>query len=466
MNVGLRIRNNSITPYKLEQLFITMMQWQASPDPSFQLGRGVFRTLATLRPTGDDFNVVLAPGESTQVIQVGAQDLNPSIVKQFLARPSAIFYEPAGLELSNEDEINFDFLTAQTFARTATLNIDYDNGTLERYLVATNVNRDANGELAGITLGTILKEIVGITPADDPGPGVYTTDLVDGVQVLTSIRGVENHREVEKNQIPNDGDPVHGVPRDPMRVWAVYIQETEHADGSSDFEDTIVKHGDVVRLIYTADMDGDGLLAPEEDIYGSSDAMVDTDLDGLTDFQEVKVGWTVSITDIRPGRDPIEYRVYSSPIASDQDGDGLSDLDERGKYCVCDDVCEALDCECDGPFQQKCVTCYDCCNLTEEETCEEAGGGWVEGGTDPRNPDTDDDTLIDSLDPHPLTPAKKLYVDASVTAGGDGTSWNNAYKDLNDALREAVDDTPDDDLDDISQIWIAAGAYYYSATWS
>ncbi len=47
-------------------------------------------------------------------------------------------------------------------------------------------------------------------------------------------------------------------------------------------------------------------------------------------------------------------------------------------------------------------------------------------------------------------PAVKLYVNASAAAGGDGTSWSNAFNDLQDALAAAVSG---------DEIWVAEGTY-------
>ncbi|MHC5010568.1 MAG: hypothetical protein ACYTG6_06390, partial [Planctomycetota bacterium] len=140
---GARIENSGLIAYTLRDLFITMMQWEQSPGPNAgtanQIGNGAFRTLATLQPVVDQ--ITLGPGDESPVIEFQAVDVNPSIIKQFLQRPRAVFYAPAGFELENADGINYEFLLEQTLGRTATVTIDYGDGLLETYQVATNVQR-------------------------------------------------------------------------------------------------------------------------------------------------------------------------------------------------------------------------------------------------------------------------------------------------------------------------------------
>lgn len=402
IRAAVRIQNSGAFTYQVGGLFLTAMHWQSSPNPAASFGDGAFRTVGTLRPSDPGFFAVLGPGESTPQIEMTAENVNPAVIKELLARPSAIFYSPASFELSDPNGLNLDFVTEQVFARTATILIDYGGGVEEQYEVATNVDRDASGKLAGLRLGTALAEVLGIP---------FETQVVDGVRVLTGVRNIHN-------VLPNDlGDVRNGVLRSPLKMWSVYFQQQNFPQIDTDFEELLLKKGDVIRIIYTRDDDGDGLFSREELALGTSDADPDADGDGLTDFEETKVGWTVSIDYEQDALPDVEYQVFSSPTQDDQDADGLTDGDER-----------AL-------------------------------------GTDPGNPDTDDDTLTDGIDPYPLIPARRLYVNISAAGGdGSGSTWENASADLQGTLNaaKANNDVNNPDYDPkrvVSEIWVAEGTY-------
>ncbi|MCZ6735273.1 MAG: right-handed parallel beta-helix repeat-containing protein, partial [Planctomycetota bacterium] len=79
--------------------------------------------------------------------------------------------------------------------------------------------------------------------------------------------------------------------------------------------------------------------------------------------------------------------------------------------------------------------------------CNGNGVGDAEDIADRTSPDEDANGIPDECD-------VALYVDSSALAGGDGTSWANAYVDLQDALDRAG--AP---CSGISQVWVAAGTY-------
>lgn len=130
-----------------------------------------------------------------------------------------------------------------------------------------------------------------------------------------------------------------------------------------------------------ADLDGDGLSALEESDAGTDPNNPDTDGDGLSDGEEVKITSTRPLNtdsddDGLSDSEEIDAR-GTDPNNPDTDGDGLTDGQEVGETLT-----DPLNPDIDGD------------GLTD---IQEIG----ETLTDPRNPDTDGDGLTDGLDPDP-----------------------------------------------------------------
>ena len=432
VKVGLRITNAGVAAFEIRNFFVTMMCVQASPTPGTSPGTAL-RTLATLRPDLASVTVgVLSPGETSTVIPLTADDVDPSIIKLFLSRPQSLVYAPAGFQLLDATGVDFKFRTEQSFGRTATVSIDFGDGRVEQYQVATNVERDRapgrEGEPTGIALGDVFTQVLKVP---------FETSTGAGGRRLRSVRGVA----AGSTQVFN---PAFPGAASSSKVWAVYVGRDEPRDGdpadAPDVDQIRIRHGDVVRIVLTEDRDGDGVYAAEEALYGSSDSDAtfgvlsrvvgwDTDLDGLGDYVEIKRGWTVSV---HHGAGPtVEYHVVSSPTLTDADGDGVSDADERD------------------------------------------GRGNPANATDPNNADTDGDGLDDRVDDFPTYTAVILYVRPLAVVDGvlevrqtrDGATWATAFTSLSVALIQAAERNVDANVDDadvtprVSQIWVAAGRY-------
>ena len=437
VRVGATLTNTGPVAVGLDDVLITMLQWQQSPStdptrdangaPTDNLGAGLFRTMATLRPKG--LSLTLSPGEQSEVIELAAEDLNPDVIKGFLSRPNSIVYAPANIELANADGVNFKFLTEKTYGRTASIAIDYGDGRVDNYQVATNVRRTPDGDLAGVTLGHILENIIGVDfemvedmrslPGSAPG-------------VLTPVRALQRIGDKVNDYGTSVVSLDLGVPGSPRSIWVVYPTTEAQADPALNFDDIIVNFGDEIRLVYTVDRDGDGLYAAEEALYGTSDSPFDernnrtgapgpdgiidgwdSDGDGLYDYFETKIGWVVTIDTPDPTDENPTYRVFSDPTQSDADQDGIPDR------------IEGLDL-----------------------------------GTDPNNPDTDDDGLPELDDLLRTRPAGRYYVRADAPIGGDGRSWATAFNSLWLAMNYAVVENDDaNSFNDVSEIWVATGDY-------
>jgi hypothetical protein len=103
----------------------------------------------------------------------------------------------------------------------------------------------------------------------------------------------------------------------------------------TNFDDMPLHAGDTISLAYVQDRDGDGLIAQQEFLFGSSDDAPNSDdcatatacaagtFDALSDFDEALLGWEVEV-----GGKP-RYRVFSDPARPDSDADRLGDDQEK-----------------------------------------------------------------------------------------------------------------------------------------
>src|SRR5262249_14709142 len=114
--------------------------------------------------------------------QVVANDVNAALIKEFLAQPSTLHFSTSLAEFKDAQGINFDFLTQNTFARTAELVFDSGDGRVERYRVATNVARGPGGSYLGLRMGDALRDVLHI-----PYETMESTET-PGEFVLKSVR--------------------------------------------------------------------------------------------------------------------------------------------------------------------------------------------------------------------------------------------------------------------------------------
>ncbi|NLB69118.1 MAG: OmpA family protein [Lentisphaerae bacterium] len=167
------------------------------------------------------------------------------------------------------------------------------------------------------------------------------------------------------------------------------------------------------ELDVAIDSDGDGLTDYEElYIYGTDPNNPDTDGDGLTDYEEVKIYGTDPLNPDTDGdglTDGEEVKKYKTdPLNPDTDGDGLTDGEEVKIYKT-----DPLnpDTDGDGLTDGEEVKIYK----TDPLNPDTDGDGLSDGEevkiykTDPLNPDTDFDMISDGAEVHiyktdPLNP--------------------------------------------------------------
>jgi len=411
ISLGLVLTNTGVSTYTLDSMGLTILQWQSAGSTT----DGDFKTVGTLTP--DLSSVTLGPEASTSVIRVAAENVNPALIKEFLANPTTLHYKNTSFELLAENGINFDFLTEKTFARTAIIELDFGNDEVERHRVASNVQRDVDSVYSGVRMQTVMRDILQIPYTTEENPDV------PGQYILHSVREFNTEPASTGSQ--------------PLATWIVSVK-SKRADVLPDnvsFDDITVYAEDRVLLAYAQDRDQDGLFDYEEALYGSSDETLHSDGtvatggDGLDDKFETQTGWevgdiTLSDLSVVPG-----YHVFSDPTTADADGDGLSDEQELAAM------------------------------------------------TDPNNPDTDGDGLNDGFEVAnddnaenlALIVAPRLYVSQStgtvgncapLPCGSTGASWSEPFAELRDALADAAARQQTlAKADDVREIWVAEGIY-------
>lgn len=267
---------------------------------------------------------------------------SPTAIENLLTSREGLFFRVAKYRMvdatNGKDYVVQDSLVKR---HTGMLVIDYGakGKRIETYRIATNVRRDPDSNKPlGITLGEILGPKI-LDLGFETQPSSET-----GYEVLTGLElssGSDDWARIGSTE--NEG------------FWVV-ISDSGVDQNSLNFADLVLNQSEQMSLIFVRDQDGDGLYYREELLLGTSDELVDTDGDGLSDFEETREGWTVPFYE--------EGNVqFSDPRLVDTDDDTLTDFEERDL------------------------------------------------GTDPQNPDTDNDGYDDASDSAPLEPETHTIVD-------------------------------------------------------
>lgn len=333
-----------------------------------------------------------------------ADQVFPALVEQLMRDPTGLVFKISNYDLEDEFGRNFAYTSQEINDRTATVVIDYGGVSssgdgrgvdTERLKVATSAGRptfdlnqdgviddddrilfDADGRQVGITLAEALQSIVGLVHYDEDEDETstanlsviqreasYSTRVIDGVETLWRMRGVAQDSN-------------------PLRSWVVLTTDGILAADQSIIE-RILHTEQGITLAFVQDLDDDGLPASYEYVLGCSDTAVDNDGDGLTDAEEVYLGWTVQVVDRRA------YQGYSSCAREDSDLDGLTDDEERSLGTDA----KLRDTDGDG------ISDFDEFNgFCIELRFDPPGAAPTCVTTDPLDPDTDGDSIPDGAE--------------------------------------------------------------------
>ncbi|MBL4635659.1 MAG: hypothetical protein JKY56_17495, partial [Kofleriaceae bacterium] len=315
----INIANQGEIPFTLTNIEISLLRQNRANG-------NAFTPVATLRPTGGEaLSLNLGPfdGERGPIIFENT-DIFPNIVEELIREPQGLIFKVANFDVLDAQGNNFAFSSATVASRTVGISVDYGDGNVESFRVATHNSFGTDGLPTGITMERAL-ELAGLTLAlndqalADPttlDPAITNTFgtlreglLANGPQRLVRVRGVQNDLE--------------GGDNPEKRFWTIQTNNV-NVDPEADFPSIQLRAGDEYLLLFTRDLDEDGLHELEENFYGSSDNNPDSDGDGISDFDEVRVGWSVRAAS------GVTRQVFSSPARRDSDGDGLDDNIELG----------------------------------------------------------------------------------------------------------------------------------------
>ncbi|MEO1481342.1 MAG: FG-GAP-like repeat-containing protein [Myxococcota bacterium] len=291
ITMGFKIFNPSEITYTLRDITLTVLQRRGSD--------GSFVTLGTTRPLEGETTLNPRVEQGTGPLTV-TLDVPARRAMELIANPAGLFFEVGTYDLVDEQGRNFAFISQTTLSQTALVIVDFGpEREAKRYHVATNVDRDAAGRPLGVTMARAL-EILDLPYTTETG---YGPDGEAGAKTLASLQGI---RYDESSR----------------QVWYAFGSADGFANRAVDFDDVVLRAGDAVQLVLVRDSDGDSVIDREELLLRSDPNRTDSDRDGLSDFDEAKLGWMVRTVDG-------DRRVYSDPVSADRDQDGLDDDDER-----------------------------------------------------------------------------------------------------------------------------------------
>jgi len=180
-----------------------------------------------------------------------------------LGDPSGLFFSVNDFDIRDEDGRNFAFIEQTTLSRTGMLEIDFGDGRVERYLIATNVERDAANNPTGVNLRWAMEEILGIP--------VGTEVNTQGVSALAWV----------------DDEAAYKYDASRFKFWYILGNSDTLSTPGFDFEDLVLQQGDFISLSLLQDLDDDGVFDVEEDYYGTDPLSSDTDRDMVEDRAEI-----------------------------------------------------------------------------------------------------------------------------------------------------------------------------------
>lgn len=161
LDVVVSLSNYSDIPFTMNNLEVTALM----QDP---YNRQRFTPVATLLPASQlssgKFEVFLGPFiQQRGPFIFKSTEIFPSLVEDLMKNPRGLIFQVANYDVEDEQGRNFAYISQDVNDRTAGLIIDYGNGEVDRYRIATHNAFDENGRPTGITMAYALQDILSLT---------------------------------------------------------------------------------------------------------------------------------------------------------------------------------------------------------------------------------------------------------------------------------------------------------------
>jgi hypothetical protein len=298
IRVPVRLRNNGDIAYTIKT--IALSAYVVNP-----YNRDLVNMVGNLE-LGGFGEVTIQPGQSIGPFDCSNMSLPLDVVRKFARKTGAVVTAVSGYSISmtGPDGTSHDFTGTGTAvsALCTEITIDFGPGVhagvnSEKFLVSARTKYNENyTSLDNLYEPTTLAEALDMLYIE------YSEDTTELYRGLDSLKGVAN----------NDAARAY---------WYVTVQEKGSDEvaiysvkmASFDLRDIEIHAGQKIGFIYSTDSDRDGLPLRIEELVGSSDASMDSDGDGIRDYDEVK-GFL---------RDGVLYT--TNPGLADTDNDGLDD---------------------------------------------------------------------------------------------------------------------------------------------
>lgn len=328
VSADVRFINTGPLSMSLDDILVRMRM----PDP---VNPGEFITIGTLDPQGLSGPIELGTLTTMREVPFSKplDGRGPEFVEALMRNPRSVIFDVSNFRLKSppSDPNSYVEKEASIVANTGQVTVDFAGDgarPVQRFFASSNLGRqesvrDRNGD--GNVDGMDAERVIfrppngeflypRLTEALAVRGLSFTVDPVSGQ--FTSVGGVASDVATRKAWIVVVADD-SGTVETPLATF----------NPQDRVDEIYLRPGIQVWVSYLQDFDMDFVPRSAETLYGTSDADLDSDDDGLDDGQEIYESSEVTVTD-RIGQ-PTTYRARSNPLLADSDRDGLNDLQER-----------------------------------------------------------------------------------------------------------------------------------------